>query len=173
MTKDSLISHGRSAFFCTATKILLAFISWATWLLSLCFTEGETWVKNRFSLFWKRITNKLSSIDVSAVFQFYPCFSSSNKRTCKAVAPSIWRQKKKKKRGRDARMLSCLIYFFAPFSIFQITHNYVTPQAMRQAIPQTHSAFYPHRIQTCCAFKQSSTRSLTYKGMHLLNNAPL
>ena len=25
-------------------------------------------------------------------------------------------------------------------------HNYVIPQAMPHAIPQTHSAFYPHRV---------------------------
>ena len=39
-----------------------------------------------------------------------------------------------------------LIYFFAPFSIFYIPHNYVIPQAMPHAIPQTHSAFYLHRV---------------------------
>ena len=38
-----------------------------------------------------------------------------------------------------------LIYFFAPISIFYIPHNYVIPQAMPHAIPQTHSPFYPHR----------------------------
>ena len=41
-----------------------------------------------------------------------------------------------------------LIYFFAPVSIFYILHNYVIPQAMPHAIPQTHSAFYPHRYYT-------------------------
>ena len=45
-------------------------------------------------------------------------------------------------------MLFSLIYFFAPFSIFYIPYNYVIPQAMLHAIPQTHSAFYPHRIAT-------------------------
>ena len=44
----------------------------------------------------------------------------------------------KKTRGRDAGMLSCLIYFFAKFSIHKIPHNYV--------ILQTHSAFYPHLL---------------------------
>ena len=29
-----------------------------------------------------------------------------------------------------------------------MTHNYVIPQAMPHAIPQTHSAFYPHRLKT-------------------------
>ena len=44
-----------------------------------------------------------------------------------------------------------LIYFFAPISIFYIPHNYVIPQAMPHAIPQTHSSFYPHRF-TCTSF---------------------
>ena len=35
----------------------------------LCFTGKETRVKNRFSLFWKRVIDELSSIGVSAVFQ--------------------------------------------------------------------------------------------------------
>ena len=57
-------------------------------------------------------------------------------------AHSNWRQKR---RGNDARMPFSLIYFFAPISIFYIPHNYVIPQAMPHAIPQTHSVFYPHR----------------------------
>ena len=44
-------------------------------------------------------------------------------------------------------MLFCLIYFFTPFSISYIPHNYVIPQAMPHAIPQIRSAFYPHRKQ--------------------------
>ena len=52
-----------------------------------------------------------------------------------------------KRRGNDARMPFSLIYFFAPVSIFYILHNYVIPQAMPHAIPQTHSAFYPHRLE--------------------------
>ena len=55
---------------------------------------------------------------------------------------SNWRQKR---RGNDARMSFSLIYFFAPVSIFYILHNYVIPQTMPHAIPQTHSAIYPHR----------------------------
>ena len=51
----------------------------------------------------------------------------------------------KKGAATDARMPFSLIYFFAPVSIFYILHNYVIPQAMPHAIPQTHSAFYPHR----------------------------
>ena len=39
-----------------------------------------------------------------------------------------------------------LIYFFKSFCIYYIPHNYVIPQAMPHAIPQTHSAFYPHRF---------------------------
>ena len=65
-----------------------------------------------------------------------------NAWTSKAVAHSNWRQKR---RGNDSRMPFSLIYFFAPIFIFYIPHNYVIPQAMPYAIPQTHSSFYPHR----------------------------
>ena len=41
-----------------------------------------------------------------------------------------------------------LIYFFKSFCIYYIPHNYVIPQAMPHAIPQTHSPFYPHRMFT-------------------------
>ena len=41
----------------------------------------------------------------------------------------------KKRRGKDALMFFSLIYFFAPFSIFYILHNYFIPQAMPRAIP--------------------------------------
>ena len=53
-----------------------------------------------------------------------------------------------KSRGKDAGMFSGLIYLFAPFSIFHIPHNYVIPQAMPHAIPQTHSSFYAHAHRT-------------------------
>ena len=74
---------------------------------------------------------------------FAPVFIDKclNAWTSKAVAHSNWRQKR---RGNDARMPFSLIYFFAPISIFYIPHNYVILQAMPHAIPQTHSAFYPH-----------------------------
>ena len=52
----------------------------------------------------------------------------------------------KKRRGKDAHMFFSLIYFFASFSIFYIPHNYVILQAVPHAIPQTQSAFYPHRL---------------------------
>ena len=42
-------------------------------------------------------------------------------------------------------MFLSLIYFFAPFSILYIPHNYVILQTMPHAIPQTRSTFYPHR----------------------------
>ena len=45
-------------------------------------------------------------------------------------------------------MLLCLIYFFAPFSLYYILRNYVIPQAMPHAIPHALSAFYPHRHET-------------------------
>ena len=48
-----------------------------------------------------------------------------------------WRPKK--------GVLFSLIYFFGSFCIilYYIPHNYVVPQAMPHAIPQTQSAFYP------------------------------
>ena len=39
-----------------------------------------------------------------------------------------------------------LIYFFEWLCIHCIPHNYVFRKAMPQAILQTHSAFYPHRL---------------------------
>ena len=42
-------------------------------------------------------------------------------------------------------MLFSLTYSFGPFSIFYIPHNFVIPQAMQHATPQSYSAFYPHR----------------------------
>ena len=42
--------------------------------------------------------------------------------------------------------LFSLIYFFGSFCIYYIPHNYVIPQTMPHAIPQTHSPFYPHRF---------------------------
>ena len=52
----------------------------------------------------------------------------------------------RKRRGKDAHMFFSLIYFFVPFSTFYILHNYVILQAVPHAIPQTQSAFYPHRL---------------------------
>ena len=42
--------------------------------------------------------------------------------------------------------LFSLIYFFGSFCIYYIPHNYIIPQAIPHAIPQTHSSFYPHRL---------------------------
>ena len=42
--------------------------------------------------------------------------------------------------------LFSLIYVIGSFCIYYIPNNYVIPQAMPRAIPQTHSAFYPNRI---------------------------
>ena len=54
-------------------------------------------------------------------------WASSNKWTSRAVAQWNWRQKKARQRRA---MLFSLIYFFAPFFIFYIPHNYIIPQAM-------------------------------------------
>ena len=49
--------------------------------------------------------------------------------------------------GAKKGAIFTLIYFFESFCIYYIPHNYVIPQAMPHAIPQTDSAFYPHRLQ--------------------------
>ena len=56
-------------------------------------------------------------------------------------------------------MLSHLIYFFAPFSINYIPHNYFIPQAIPPAIPQTHHAFYPHRTGTTVMVTNKARRT--------------
>ena len=71
---------------------------------------------------------------VFAVFVYQLCFNFSLALIKAINEPANWRQKR---RGRDARMLSSLIYFFAPFPIDYILHNYVIPQAMPHAIPQS------------------------------------
>ena len=58
-----------------------------------------------------------------------------------------WRRKK--------GALFSLIYFFGSFCIYYMPQDYVIPQAMPHAIPQTHSVFYPHRVKFClfaCSF---------------------
>ena len=67
-------------------------------------------------------------------FNFSLAFIKVINGPAKAGARSNWRQKR---RGRDARILSCLFYFFAPFPIDYIPHNYVIPQAVPHAIPQS------------------------------------
>ena len=47
----------------------------------------------------------------------------------------------KKRRGKDALMFFSLIYFFAPFSIFYILHNYFIPQAMPRAFRKLIPSF--------------------------------
>ena len=66
------------------------------------------------------------------VFVYKLCFSFSLALIKVINGPANRRQKR---RSREARMLSCLIYFFAPFPINYIVHNYVIPQAMPHAIP--------------------------------------
>ena len=51
----------------------------------------------------------------------------------------------KKGAAKTRECFSVYLYFFEPFSIFYNPHNYVIPQAMPHANPQTPSAFYPHR----------------------------
>ena len=48
--------------------------------------------------------------------------------------------------GAKKRRTLQLIYFFESFRKYRISHNYAMPQVMPHAIPQTHAAFYPHRM---------------------------
>ena len=47
--------------------------------------------------------------------------------------------------GAKKGAIFSLINFFESFCIYYILHNYVIPQAITHAMPQTHSVFYPHR----------------------------
>ena len=47
--------------------------------------------------------------------------------------------------GAKNGALFSLIYFFGSFCVYYIPHNYVIPQPMPHAIPQTHSSSYTHR----------------------------
>ena len=49
-----------------------------------------------------------------------------------------------------------LIYFFESFCIYCIPRNYIIPQAMPHAIPQTHSGFYPHRKTAAMLVSQTN-----------------
>ena len=50
----------------------------------------------------------------------------------------------KKARKRRAHVFQFNLFLCAIFHIlFYIMHNYVIPQAVPHAIPQTHSSFYP------------------------------
>ena len=70
---------------------------------------------------------------------FWALWLSSYVNIKTAAAFSNWLASKK-------GTLFSLIYFLGSFCIYYIPHNYVIPQAMPHDIPQTHSAFYPHRL---------------------------
>ena len=84
------------------------------------------------------------------VLVFQLCFNFSLELDRKSGCSFKLATKKKKARKRRAHASPLnffFFFFFAPFSICQISHNYVIPQAMPHAIPQTHSAFCPHRFK--------------------------
>ena len=83
------------------------------------------------------------------VLVFQLCFNFSLELDRKSGCSFKLATKKKKKARKRRAHASPLnfFFFFAPFSICQISHNYVIPQAMPHAIPQTHSAFCPHRFK--------------------------
>ena len=78
------------------------------WLKLICFSR----VKNRFSLFWKRIIDDLSSIGVSAVFEFSLVLIAVINGPVE-IAPSNWRQKKARQRLAHAflfKLFLCAIF---------------------------------------------------------------
>ena len=58
-----------------------------------------------------------------------------------------------------------LIYFFKSFRISRISHNYAIPRAMPHAIPQTLSAFYPHRSAQANNLKSTLLSGLKISGI--------
>ena len=60
------------------------------------------------------------------------------------------------KKTRQRRAYDFLFnLFLCAISIYYIPHNYVIPQAMPHAIPQTHSFFYPRRLLPCSTARLS------------------
>ena len=56
---------------------------------------------------------------------------------------------------KKGRTFQFNLFLWVILHIYYISHNYVIPQATPHAIPQTHSAFYPHRVKFClfaCSF---------------------
>ena len=58
--------------------------------------------------------------------------------------------------GAKKGAIFSLIYFFESFCIYCIPQNYIIPQAMPHAIPQTHSGFYPHRKTAAMLVSQTN-----------------
>ena len=78
----------------------------------------------------------------------FDCHRSRARNIKKAAARKLFGAKK----GR----IFGLIHFFKSFCIYFIPHNYVIPQANPHAIPQTHSVFYPHRLEMFKTFYSTS-----------------
>ena len=91
---------------------------------------------SRIFWLWKKLMDREKSRSLSWLFD---CHRSRARNIKKRLIVSWFAPKK--------GAIFSLIFFFTSFCIYYIPHNYVTPQAMPHAIPQTHSAFYPHRMK--------------------------
>ena len=91
--------------------------------------------QNIFDAVRKKLIDREKSRSPSWLFDGHRCWARNIKKAaaCEWLAP---------KKGA----IFSLIYFFESFCLYHIPHDYVIPQAMPHAIPQTHSPFYPHRL---------------------------
>ena len=83
----------------------------------------------------KKLIDRGKSRSLSLLFD---CHRSQARNIKKAAAWELI--------GAKKGAIFSLIYFFKSSCIYYIPHNYVIPQAMPHAIPQTHSSFYPLRF---------------------------
>ena len=83
--------------------------------------------------------------EIKEYFLDFDCYRSRACNIRKAAAYELI--------GAKKGAIFSLIYFFKSFCIYYISHNYVIPQAMPHATPQTHSASYPHQL--FCSLKFS------------------
>ena len=73
--------------------------------------------------------------EIKDYFLDFDCYRSRARNIKKAAACELI--------GAKKGAIFSLIYFFKSFCIYYIPHNYVIPQAMPHATPQTQSASYP------------------------------
>ena len=77
-----------------------------------------------------------------------------------------WRQK------RAARAFQFNLFLSVILHICYIPHNSAIPQAMSHAIPQTHSSFYPYRVNVRGMSKQAETSSKETRRIRSFNWQP-
>ena len=105
--------------------------------------------QNIFDAVRKKLIDREKSRSPSWLFDCHRCWARA---TFKKRLLVNWLAPKK-------GAIFSLIYFFESFCLYHIPHNYVIPQAMQHAIPQTHSAFYPHRLVVWIRQKLSNHQS--------------